>query len=56
LPNSPTFILGVVAIAIPFLFQALFARLLERGDRGGDERVDGYPLAPPPAPGDTWRP
>jgi hypothetical protein len=56
LPNSPTFILGVVAITIPFLFQALFARILERGDRVSDERVDGYPLAPPPAPGDTWRP
>ena len=56
LPNSPTFILGVVAIAIPILLQGLFARLL--GDRGevNDERVDGYPLAPPPAPGDTWRP
>ncbi len=56
LPNAPTFILGVVAIAIPIILQALFARLL--GDRGdvGDERVDGYPLSPPPAPGETWRP
>jgi hypothetical protein len=56
LPNSPTFILGIVAIAIPILLQGLFGRLL--GERGNetDERVDGYPLAPPPAPGDTWRP
>lgn len=55
LPNSPTFILGIVAIAIPILLQGIFARLL--GDRtdASDERVDGYPL-PPPAPGDTWRP
>lgn len=55
LPNAPTFILGVVAIAIPILLQGLFGRLL--GDRGdaADERVDGYPL-PPPAPGETWRP
>jgi hypothetical protein len=56
LPNAPTFILGVVAIAIPILLQGLFARLL--GDRGDstDERVDGYPLPPPAAPGETWRP
>jgi hypothetical protein len=56
LPNSSTFILGVVAIAIPILLQALFARILHdtNADRL-DERVDGYPL-PPPAPGDTWRP
>ena len=56
LPNTPTFVLGVVAISIPVLLQALFARLL--GDHGPEdaERVDGYPLAPPPAPGDTWRP
>jgi hypothetical protein len=57
LPNSPTFILGIVAIAIPILLQGLFARLL--GDRtpvADSERVDGYPLPPPPAPGETWRP
>ena len=58
LPNSPTFILGVVAIAIPIVLQGLFGRLLR--DRSSlnrdDERVDGYPLPPPPAPGDTWRP
>jgi hypothetical protein len=55
LPNSSTFILGVVAIAIPILLQGVFGRLL--GDRGDDmdERVDGYPLPPPP-PGETWRP
>jgi hypothetical protein len=56
LPNSPTFILGIVAIAIPILLQEMFGRLL--GDRGSDtgERVDGYPLPPPPAPGATWKP
>jgi hypothetical protein len=56
LPNSSTFILGVVAIAIPILLQALFARILHETNADRlDERVDGYPL-PPPAPGDTWRP
>jgi hypothetical protein len=56
LPNAPTFVLGIVAIAIPILLQGVFARLL--GDRGTDtgERVDGYPLPPPPAPGATWTP
>jgi hypothetical protein len=58
LPNTPTFVLGIVAIAIPILLQALFARLLGDGvpDPGDSERVDGYPLPPPPAPGSTWRP
>ncbi len=57
LPNSPTFVLGIVAIAIPILLQALFSRLLgERSPDGGSERVDGYPLPPPPAPGDGWKP
>jgi hypothetical protein len=57
LPNAPTFILGVVAIAIPILLQGLFARLLgDRGSAGDSERVDGYPLPPPPAPGESWRP
>ncbi|HEX4754883.1 MAG TPA: hypothetical protein VH661_03910 [Candidatus Dormibacteraeota bacterium] len=57
LPNAPTFILGIVAIAIPILLQAVFGKLLlERNDQRRDERVDGYPLPPPPAPGDTWRP
>jgi hypothetical protein len=57
LPNAPTLILGIVAIAIPILLQALFGRLLlERNDQRSGERVDGYPLPPPPAPGDTWRP
>ena len=57
LPNSPTFILGIVAIAIPILLQALFSRLLHDGGADPlDERIDGYPLPPPPAPGDNWRP
>src|ERR1700686_1059887 len=38
LPTPPPFTPGVVATPPPSLFQALFARLLERGDRGGDER------------------
>ena len=58
LPNTPTFILGVVAIAIPILLQGLFGRIL--GERAanapGGERVDGYPLPPPPAPADPWKP
>jgi hypothetical protein len=56
LPNSPTFILGVVAIAIPILLQGVFARLLGDHNHVDDERVDGYPLPPPAAPGETWRP
>jgi hypothetical protein len=56
LPNAPTFILGVVAIAIPILLQSVFSRLLGERVDATDERFDGYPLPPPPAPGDTWRP
>ncbi|MDQ6846505.1 MAG: hypothetical protein M3019_02815 [Candidatus Dormibacteraeota bacterium] len=56
LPNAPTFILGVVAIAIPILLQGLFGRLLGDRNDSADQRVDGYPLPPPPAPGETWRP
>ncbi len=57
LPNSATFILGVVAIAIPILLQGLFSRLLASRSRDkAGERVDGYPLPPPPAPGSTWSP
>jgi hypothetical protein len=52
LPNAATFYLGVVAIAIPILLQASFARL-GRGGAADRQRVDGYP-SPPPAPGDSW--
>lgn len=52
LPNAATFYLGVVAIAIPILLQASFARV-GRGGAADGQRVDGYPT-PPPAPGDSW--
>ena len=56
LPNAATFVLGVVAIAIPIVLQGFFGRVLrERGPGRDNERADGYPV-PPPAPGDTWKP
>lgn len=54
LPNAATFYLGVVAIAIPILLQAIFTRLGTHA-AASSERVDGYP-APPPAPDDRWKP
>lgn len=56
LPNAPTFILGIVAVAIPIILQGAFGRMLrERTSSGHGERVDGYPMPPPP-PGDGWKP
>jgi hypothetical protein len=55
LPNLPTFVLGIVAVAIPIFLQGAFGRLLrERGPALGQQRVEGYPT-PPPAPGDTYK-
>ena len=56
LPNAPTFLLGIVAVAIPILLQGVFARVLGSRGSGAPERVDGYPLPPPPAPGGPWSP
>ncbi len=57
LPNAPTFILGVVAIAIPILLQALFGRLLGgRVAEPGHEGTASHPLPPPPAPDSRWTP
>jgi hypothetical protein len=56
LPNAATFVLGIVAIAIPILLQGFFGRVLrDRGTAHDSVRADGYPLPPPP-PGDTWKP
>jgi hypothetical protein len=55
LPNAATFILGIVAVAIPIVLQGLFGRILRDRDRHeGDDRVQEYPLPPPPP--DRWAP
>ena len=56
LPNSTTFITGVVAILIPITLQAIFGRMLRSkdGKNTSDARVDGYP--PPPPPAGRWAP
>lgn len=57
LPNSATFILGVVAIAIPILLQGLFGRLLgHKGSGRVGQRVELHPPPPPPAPTSPWIP
>ena len=56
LPNSPTFILGIVAIAIPILLQGLFGRLLPDRRETVLERQAIAPPMPPSGPGETWRP
>lgn len=48
LPNAATFYLGVVAIAIPILLQALFGRMSRGHSTVLVDRVDGYPSPPPP--------
>ncbi|MDQ2960747.1 MAG: hypothetical protein M3R48_06820 [Candidatus Dormibacteraeota bacterium] len=48
LPNAATFILGIVAVAIPIVLQGLFGRLLRDRAHDGDGRVHDYPLPPPP--------
>lgn len=49
LPNSTTFITGVVAIAIPILLQAIFGRALaERHPPEMGRRLDSHPAPPPP--------
>jgi hypothetical protein len=58
LPNSTTFITGFVAIAIPVVLQGVFGRMLRAERRHGRdlERADGYPLPPPAATDEGWRP
>lgn len=57
LPNAATFILGIVAIAIPIVLQGLFGRVLRSRDDAEDTGI--HPIhhpAPPPPPGDRWAP
>ena len=51
LPNAPTFFLGIVAIAIPILLQAVFQRIL---DRRGDAKPADLQPQPPPVTGAPW--
>lgn len=60
LPNSTTFITGVVAIAIPVVLQAIFTRIGEASPRprrreGGRSLADPHDPLPPPPPPITWR-
>lgn len=56
LPNTTTFITGVVAILIPIILQGIFGRMLHPRRRpSGADRLQDHPLPPPP-PGDRWAP
>lgn len=60
LPNSTTFITGVVAIAIPLVLQAIVTRIGEappalRRRRGARSLPDPGDHLPPPPPPITWR-
>jgi hypothetical protein len=60
LPNGATFFSGAVAILLPILLQAYFARMRARNGVSGDSRVSpgprGTPAAPLPPPPSTPTP
>ena len=59
LPNSTTFITGVVAILIPILLQAIFGRMERHEQRqaGGYTAPpgSGFQLPPPPPSSERWK-